>query len=201
MDAKIKTFCESSFSKHEKRALLFPVKPRLCHTCQKPKAKKHINFDNFSNYHQRLICMCVLARHPAGQGGGARRDHDDAVPGGDNDAVPGGHDGAAPGGHDGAAPGGHDGPAPGGHGGPVPGGHGGPAPGGHGGPAPGGHGGGRGRGHNNCVTIAQFTAFQIQITNSINQITNNINQITNNINQINNNINNILNRLNNNNII
>ena len=158
MDAKIKTFCESSFSKHEKRALLFPVKPRLCHTCQKPKAKKHINFDNFSNYHQRLICMCVLARNPAGQGGG------------DNDAVPGGHDGAAPGGHDG------------------------PAPGGHGGPAPGGHGGGRGRGHNNCVTIAQFTAFQIQITNSINQITNNINQI-------NNNINNILNRLNNNNII
>ena len=181
MDAKIKTFCESSFSKREKRALLFPVKPRLCHTCQKPKAKKHINFDNFSNYHQRLICMCVLARNPAGQGGG------------DNDAVPGGHDDAAPGGHDGAAPGGHDGPAPGGHGGPV--------PGGHGGPAPGGHGGGRGRGHNNCVTIAQFTAFQIQITNSINQITNNINQITNNINQINNNINNILNRLNNNNII
>ena len=159
MDAKINTFCRSSFSKHEKRAFLFPVKPRLCHTCQKQKAKKHINFDNFSNYHQHLICMCVLARHPAGHGGGASRDHDDAAPEDHDDVAPEYHDDAAPEDHGGAAPGGHGGAAPGGHGG----------------------------GHYNFVTIAQFTAFQIQITNSINQI--------------NNNINNILNRLNNNNII
>ena len=182
MDERIETFCSSAFTKKEKQKLFFPVQPRICHSCKKPKAKKHINFDNFSKYHKKLICMCVFPRLPGDHGG----------------AAPGDHGGEAPGGHDNEAPGGHDDADLGGHGG-----------GGHGGHGGGGHGG-----HNNFVTIAQFTAFQNQITdivnhntNSINQLTdivnhntNSINQLTNNINQINNNINNILNILNNNNI-
>ena len=192
MDRKINKFCTSSFSKEEKRRLFFPIKPRLCHTCQKPKAKKHIDFDNLSNYHQRLICMCVLARHPAGHNddeehGGEDNDHLEEHGGEDNDYFEehGGDDNdylEEHGGDDNAALEDHGVGPRGGRGvgrgvGPH-GGH----DGGHGG----GHDGGHGGDGNNFVTIAQFTAFQNQITNSINQI--------------NTNINNILNRLNNNNI-
>ena len=86
MDPRINTFCRSHFSRQEKRGFFFPVQPRTCHTGHRPKAKKHIDFDNFSNYHQNLICMCP---QPAHIPGGARGGHGAA----------GGHGGAAPGGH------------------------------------------------------------------------------------------------------
>ena len=59
MDPRINTFCRSHFSRQEKRGFFFPVQPRTCHTCHRPKDKKHIDFDNFSNYHQNLT-VCVL---------------------------------------------------------------------------------------------------------------------------------------------
>ena len=84
MDPRINTFCRSHFSRHEKRGFFFPVQPRTCHTGHRPKAKKHIDFDNFSNYHQNLICMCPQPAHiPGGAAGG----HGGAAPGGHNNFV------------------------------------------------------------------------------------------------------------------
>ena len=84
MDPRINTFCRSHFSRQEKRGFFFPVQPRTCHTCHRPKDKKHIDFDNFSNYHQNLICMCP---QPAHIPGGARGGHGGAAPGGYNNFV------------------------------------------------------------------------------------------------------------------
>ena len=70
MDPRVNAFCRSAFSRQEKRDLFFPVQPRICHTCNRPKAKKHINFVNLSNHHQNLICMCQPADHGGGAGGG-----------------------------------------------------------------------------------------------------------------------------------
>ena len=70
MDPRMNAFCKSAFSRQEKRALFFPVQPRICHTCNRPKAIKHINFVNLSNRHQNLICMRQPAHHGGGAGGG-----------------------------------------------------------------------------------------------------------------------------------
>ena len=99
MEPRVNAFCRSAFSRQEKRALFFPVQPRICHTCNRPKAIKHINFVNLSNRHQNLICM----RQPAHHGGGAGGGHGGAAGAG---AVGGGAGGAVGGGAGGAVGGG-----------------------------------------------------------------------------------------------
>ena len=182
MNARINTFCNSRFSRQEKRDVFFPVRPRICHNCHRPKAKKKIDFADLSNFHQNLIFMCPHAGVHGGAHAGGRGVANLVVANAVAFPILGG------GGGGGALPGigaphsgGHGGPAGGGHGGPAGGGHGGPAGGGHGGPAGGGHGGPAGGA--NFVTIAQFNAFQNKLMNILNQMDQNINQQIQNMNQ------------------
>ena len=104
MNRQINQFCNSHFNHQEKRNIFFPARPRVCHNCNLPKAKKRIDFGNFSNLYQRLICMCGYA----GAGGHGGAGHAGAGHGGAGGVghVGAGHGGA---GHGGAGGAGHGG--------------------------------------------------------------------------------------------
>ena len=55
----------------EKRDIFFPEHPVVCRTCHKPRVKRLINLEDFSDRHQELICMSGRphGRVPAAAGG------------------------------------------------------------------------------------------------------------------------------------
>ena len=57
----VNRFIRSRFSADEadeKRNIFFHQNIWRCHTCHKPIVKARIDTNNFSNYHQNLICTC-----------------------------------------------------------------------------------------------------------------------------------------------
>ena len=67
----VDTFCRCHLSYNEKRDLFFPPNPVTCRTCHKPRIKKKIDLNDFSNQHQNLICMSGGPHGPHGVAPGA----------------------------------------------------------------------------------------------------------------------------------
>ena len=58
-------FLTSTLGFLEKKNIFFPNGINICHTCNKPIIEKKINLNNFSLYHQNMICMGLLNHsHP-----------------------------------------------------------------------------------------------------------------------------------------
>ena len=50
-------FLTSTLGFLEKKNIFFPNGINICHTCNKPIIERKINLNNFSLYHQNMICM------------------------------------------------------------------------------------------------------------------------------------------------
>ena len=52
----VDAFCNSNFSRQEKRNLFFPENPVICRSCHKPRINKKLSVEHFSQQHQTKIC-------------------------------------------------------------------------------------------------------------------------------------------------